>query len=149
MNQIFSNLSKYFLIYSNIFTLRYRGEPGWDAGDPGQHPAAPGVGGGGEAVAPVGQLHPRHQAGRDEPAGAAGPEAAAETGQGDRDMSGELWAVTLSLTSLLSRSDESCTLSALMSWSDSRPSTARREVSSYWGSGTSSGWLSMLTRLPR
>ena len=37
----------------------------------------------------TGHGHVEHpQAGRDEPAGAAGPEAAAETGQGDRDMPG-------------------------------------------------------------
>ena len=34
-------------------------------------------------------LHPRHQTGRDEPAGTTGSEAATETSQGDRDMSGE------------------------------------------------------------
>ena len=34
------------------------------------------------------QLHPRHQAGRDEPAGAAGPEAAAAASSRDWDLSG-------------------------------------------------------------
>ena len=34
------------------------------------------------------QLHPRHQAGRDEPAGAAGPEAAAAASSRDGDLSG-------------------------------------------------------------
>ena len=61
-------------------------------------------------MAAVGQLHPRHQAGRDEPpgdhqhrdrdedgdnnncniVGTTGPQAAAEASQGDRHLSGEM-----------------------------------------------------------
>ena len=71
------------------------GRGGWGRGrgelrgDPQLHPAAAGVGAQWEAVEAAGVCQPRHQARRDEPAGAARPEAAAEAGQGDGHLPGQ------------------------------------------------------------
>ena len=71
-------------------------------------------------MAAVGQLHPRHQAGRDEPpgdqcqvrdghrdncniAGTTGPQAAAEASEGDRHLSGEKMLSTHLLHILLQK----------------------------------------------
>lgn len=45
-----------------------------------------GMGGRHTAMDPAGVQHTQHQDGCSAPAGTAGPEAAAETGQGDRDL---------------------------------------------------------------
>lgn len=45
-----------------------------------------GVGGGHAAMDPAGVQHPQHQDGRGAPSGAAGPEAAAAAGPGDRHL---------------------------------------------------------------